>query len=576
MKSWVGRAGVLAWLVTLVLTAPALRARFSMDDFLQRLVLEGKAPVIGLGPASLYDFTGSLGMRELIALGYVPWHTDPELKLRFFRPLSSLSIALDQWLFGRAELPSHLVNAAWFFAVSAVAFALFRTLLSARRAALAMLIFALASQHQLNLVWTAGRHVLVGGLFGAVAVLAHVRHAEGRRHAWLSRWVTPLALLLAALASETCLAALALIASYELIAVDAPRRRRILAAAPWAGAALVYLLAYSAAGYGVAKSSVYISPLSAPAAFLAAAITRLPTLLGELSFGVPAFLWAPAESARPVFAVVGAATAALVVVLAWRAADGARERRQVLWLATAAVLATLPMVGGIPDGRMLLLPSLASVPLVATAIAAAFSSATRGPRLLWRTAGVLLVVMHLPLAGALRLAATEVMVSAAQKQRELALTLDLTRCGDGAPLFVVTGSDPALCISGDTSLAYYRPDVVAHHPSYALLSLAPQAQRLERTRDGQLLVTVAGEPRAITIFERLFRDTPLVPGQTVVLDRFVAHVLATENGFFKQVSFTLPENACLLALEHQRLVGSPLPERGTSRTVPHEPGPLGL
>jgi hypothetical protein len=576
MKPWVGRASALAWVASVALALPALRARFSLDDFLQRLVLEGKPPELGLGPASLYDFMHSLPPREFIARGYLPWHTDPQLTLRFFRPLSSLSIALDQRLFGRAELPSHLVNAAWFFAVTALAFAFFRLLLTPRRAAIAMVVFAVASGHALNVLWTAGRHVLVGGLFGALAVLGHVRNARGQTARWLPRWLAPVSLLIAAFASETSLAAAAIIASHELFATEAPPRRRLLAALPWAGAALFYVSVYAAAGYGVAHSSLYISPLSAPGAFLGAAVTRLPTLVGELSFGVPSFVWGAAAPARPALAALGTLTAALVFWLAWRASATASERRQVTWLSAATLLATLPMVGGVPDGRMLLLASFTSVPLVATALEGAFAAAAPGPLVLLRAAGLVLGLMHLPLAALLRLGVTEVMTQAAQKQYELAATADVTRCSEQSPLFVVTGADPSLCISGGTSLRYYRPELAARHPSYAVLSLAPQAQRLERVSDGRVILEVEGEPRRATMFEELFRDSPLVPGQRVVLDHFSAQVLATERGFFTRVAFALPDNACLLTIARQRLVGAPLPERGTSQTVPHEAGPLGL
>ena len=576
MKSWVGRAGALAWVTSFLFVAPALRAEFSIDDFLQRLVLEGKAPELGLGPASLYDFTGGLSPRELIARGYLPWDTDPGLELRFFRPLSSWSISVDQWLFGRAVLPSLLVNAAWFFALTAVAFALFRLLLTPRRAGVAMVVFVLASAHYMNLTWTAGRHVLVGGLFGAVAVLAHVRNAEGAPSRWLPRWLAPLMLFIAAFGSETCLAAAALIASYELLARDAPPARRLRAAAPWVIAAGLYLAAYSAAGYGVAHGALYISPLAAPRTFAGAALTRLPALLGELSFGVPSFFWAAAEPARPVLAVLGTATCALVLWLARRSATTARERRHVSWLAVGALGATLPMVGGVPSGRMLLLPSLATVPLVATAIDGALAATTVRPRVSARAAGVLLVLVHVPLAALLRLATTEHAVKVSHEQHDLARTADFGRCAAGSPLFVVTAADPSLCISGATSLRYYRPDLDARHPSYAVLSLAPHDQRLERRSDGTLVLSVEGEPRRTTIFETLFRDTPLVPGQAFSTERLTAHVLTTERGVFTRVAFDLPEDACLVTLEQQRLVGSPLPERGTTRRVPHERGPLGL
>ena len=184
--------------------------------------------------------------------------------------------------------------------------------------------------------------------------------------------------------------------------------------------------------------------------------------------------------------------------------------------------------------------------------------------------------MHVVLAALARVGTTEVMVELAKKQRALAETADLGRCGADSPLFVVTGADPSLCLSGATSLKFYRPDLAARHPSFAVLSLAPQPQRLERPSEEGVVLQVVGEPRRATMFERLFRDGPLAAGQRFILDHFEALVLATEDGFFTRVAFTLPPNACLLSLEHQALIGRPLPPVGTKLELPHELGPMGL
>jgi hypothetical protein len=258
---WGRRGTALAWVATVVLVLPALRAQFSLDDFLQRLVLEGRAPELGLGPATLYDFTGGgLHMTTWLERGYVPWFTDPHFALRFFRPLGSLALALDQRMFGRAALPSHVAGALLFLAVTAVAFRFFRLILTRNRAGLAAVIFSLASGHSANLAWVAGRHVLVSGIFGALAVFAHVRRRQLAPAGGGWRWVAPLALLLAMLASEASLTAAVIIAAYELFVPPAPVRQRAVAAAPWLGAMLLYLALYGAAGYGVRHSGLYVSP----------------------------------------------------------------------------------------------------------------------------------------------------------------------------------------------------------------------------------------------------------------------------------------------------------------------------
>ena len=80
-----------------------------------------------------------------------------------------------------------------------------------------------------------------------------------------------------------------------------------------------------------------------------------------------------------------------------------------------------------------------------------------------------------------------------------------------------------------------------------------------------------------------------VPSVTQLPDRSTAPALAfvdvskrfaSTDGrpleVLRRVSFDLPENACLLTLEHARLIGRPEPAVGTSVHVPHEPGPLGI
>jgi hypothetical protein len=383
-------------------------------------------------------------------------------------------------------------------------------------------------------------------------------------------------LLVAAFASELSLAAAAMIASFELLATERAPRARLLRSAAWLVAALGYLLLYSAFGYGTRHSGLYLSPFAQPGQFLLEAATRLPILLGELAFAVPSFLWGAAEPARPVLAVLGAATAALVVALAFRAATTAPERRRTTWFAVAALLGARPVVGGVPDGRVLLLALLASAPLVATAIEAAFGAAGRPASLLLRACGVVLLFQHVVFAALVRVGMTELIVSSAAKSRALAENMDASRCSAGSPAYVVTGADPALCLAFGPSLLLYRPDLVRRHPRLAMLSLAPHDLRMERKSDKELVLEVVGSPRRVTIFERLFRDTPLAAGQRVVLEDFAARVLAVEGDFATRVAFELPENTCLLTLERQMLVGRPMPPVGSARDVPHELGPMGL
>src|SRR5882724_2555685 len=57
----------------------------------------------------LYEFShGRADTDLLMARGPFPWWTDPDLKLRFFRPISSALFLLDHAIFGHAPLGYHI------------------------------------------------------------------------------------------------------------------------------------------------------------------------------------------------------------------------------------------------------------------------------------------------------------------------------------------------------------------------------------------------------------------------------------------------------------------------------------
>jgi hypothetical protein len=562
-------------LAAVVLSLPALRVGAFSDDFFQHLVLEGSVPVAHLGPSTLYDFTGGQKVLPWIESGYLPWHSHPDLSLRFFRPLASWSITLDHALFGRANLPGHLINVAWFLGLTAVAIAWFKELLPKRRAALASVLFAVAGGHAMNVAWTSTRHLLISAVFGALGAWLHVRQreakAEGRSGA--GAWVAwpPLALALAA--SEAGLAALALIVSYETLGRTDRARSRLLALAFPLALTLGYLGFYALSGYGVRHSGLYISPFADPFGFAKTAASRLPILVGELTAAVPASLWG-APPARPALVVLGCSFATLVAALLARARLDGPDRRRMLWLGTGALLGALPAAAGILDGRMLALPMLAALAVVVTAIDATLEQP--GPYRVAKSAAGVLLALHLGLALFARVGLSFALAHVSEQQRKFAMDADLSACSTDATGLIVTGSDPGLSLSGATSLVYYRPELIDRFKAIHVLSMAPQRQTLLRSGERSLVLTVEDLPREIPLFEQVFRDTPLAVGYEVDLGDFGAKVLETEQGFPTRVSFRVPAKSCLLVWRSGRLVSEPLPARGTSLAVQHEPGPFGL
>src|SRR5689334_9505030 len=82
-----------------VLTLPTIAIRFYADDWAMLAYLDHRIP--GGRFWDLYTFApeNPAEMRVIQHLGYAPWWTSPDLKLHFFRPLTSATIALDHALF---------------------------------------------------------------------------------------------------------------------------------------------------------------------------------------------------------------------------------------------------------------------------------------------------------------------------------------------------------------------------------------------------------------------------------------------------------------------------------------------
>ena len=87
----------------------------------------------------------------LIEQGLLPWFTDPELKLRFWRPLSSATLAIDSFLFGRNAVLAHVHSLGWLVVLVTAASRLYQRWFPAPVALLASLLFAFSGVHAIPL-----------------------------------------------------------------------------------------------------------------------------------------------------------------------------------------------------------------------------------------------------------------------------------------------------------------------------------------------------------------------------------------------------------------------------------------
>ncbi len=409
IKGWLGArwAPVVIIAVGLALAAPALTAGFAGDDHLHRLLSRDDPGIDGLRTRRLDLFVFVSGDRakthRLMDAGMLPWWTDPDAKLAFMRPLSSLTHAVDLALWPDSPTVMLAHNLVWFGLALVMVWLLFRRFIRARWiAGLALLLYAVDDAHGPPVGWIANRNAMIALALAIPVLLVHDRW---RRDGWRpGRWLGPALLIPALLAGESSLAIGAYLVAHAIHLDRGTWRARAAALAPYLAVVVVWRAFYQALGYGVHGSGIYIDPGAEPLAFLAAAAARLPLLL----LGQFALPWSDLASLYPLMGdgiydavVIGAVVA--IVLLAVVLAPLVRDDPTSRFFATGMLLAAVPVCSTFPADRLLWFVGIGGMGLVASLFAAAsFDRARLGRTRIRRggaiAAAVILALVHLVLA----------------------------------------------------------------------------------------------------------------------------------------------------------------------------------
>jgi hypothetical protein len=517
----------LSLLAALVLTLPTVTVGFISDDYTHLLILEGW-PAMGT-PSDLFRFAGGdvEKLQRMVDEGPYPWWTLPELKLAFWRPLSSALAGWDYRLFGRNPVGWHLHSLAWYLGMVALFGALLRRFLPTALGALALFLFAIDGAHFMVAGWIANRNALVASVPALFGLWMHLEWREWRRP-----WALPLSLAglaVGLLGGETALGVFAYVLAYELLGGRGGVTERVRAIAPAALLGLVYLGVYKLRGFGAYGSGSYVDPVGEPGRFLLAALVRVPVLLSGLVMEVPADLWL-AQGLRPVLVgvgLLGLGLLALLVRAAWPSFSE-DERRHGRWLFLGAALSLLPVVATFPSNRLLLVPSLGGSVAVALVLVSAWRSRPRGwrPRGLAAGAGVL-ALMHLVVAPllwpAMTLAIRQLGAQVEPMLQPLHQQLDWKRL-PGQRVVVLPMPNP--------TVGLYVPILMALRGmpkplSWWQLSLSPEPHALTRTGPASLELSLTRGHFLTSEFEGVFRGTnhPLPRGARVKLKGMTVTVL---------------------------------------------------
>jgi len=350
--------------VALVLTLPALRGGLAADDYFHRVLLLRLGP---LGASSepvsdLFAFVPERLRGWMTEQGFLPWWSDPDLKVALARPLAALTHVLDYRLWPDDFVLQHAHSLAWFALAVGLVAALYRRVLGPGLVAgLAGLLFAVEDGHAFGAGWLASRNTVLCLVFGAVLVHLHVTWRETRRVRALA--LSLLALVLGLACGEATLGGLAYVVAWQVTRDEGGWLRRLLPLAPHTLIVAVWRLLYDALGYGTRGSSLYLDPGGQPLLFLGALCERWPVLLAAQWLQAPSDLWMilprPAQlAAASVCALVVFGVLALVWALL-------RANAVARFWAFGMALSLVPLCAAFPMDRLLIFSGIGAFALMA-------------------------------------------------------------------------------------------------------------------------------------------------------------------------------------------------------------------
>ena len=574
----IGLAAIV--IVGLALRWPALEAGLHMDDIAQKAMVEGAYPV----PRAwwnLFDFAGgeAADVHALKSRGFLPWWSDPELRLRGLRPLSSALVWFDVQVL-RTPWLAHAHSLLWWVALLLVLHRFLCSVLPERWAIVAVALYALDDCHTFPVAWLANRNAIVSTIFALLVVHAHVR---AREHGG-SQVLAPIYAALALAAGEYGVAGLAFVLAYEIVGRVGPARDRARAVVPIAAVAIAWLVLHRVLGYGAANSSVYVDPIADPIAWLSVVVERLPLLLTDMLLGAPLTVLVTIDRSPLLLGAGAIAIAGLWLGFAWRRFDE-QQRRRVAWLGLGAVGALLPVASSFLSGRLTLVAAAGTHAILAALLvdtADRVREARRSP-LTWiaAAAAIALVWMHGPVAVRTGRAELDTIARLDRVGARVAETMPVDDRQAAQQRWV-------LLTVGDPMTLVYPPLLrhVGGHPMPAawwVLSMAHGLHRFERVSPRALELRVDEGALLRRPVERLFRGHRLLrTGDTIDLDGLEIEILAAaDDGAVEHVRFTFDrrlEHASLVffVFGKQGLRVYPIGRPGVTMTVPPAIDPLFL
>lgn len=344
----------------------SLDTGLAADDYVHIWLLDGAPGMPGFErePWDIFRFTTPDTTISLRAQGILSWWADPEAKLAFLRPLSSLTHYLDHLLWPTAGWAMHLHSLLWGVLALGGVLALYRSILgNGALLGLAFFLYALDDARCWFVSWVAGRNTVIAAALSFWVLVLHVRGRQTGGKQGL--WALPL-FAISLLAGEGAVSGCAFLFAYAVfLEQDRPLPQRLLRLWPYAAIVVLWRAGYTLAGYGAARSGLYADPGGDTFGFLRAFVERGPVLLFSQLGGpwsdvyLSMFMY---PTGRMVFVVAACLAIALATWLLWPQAR--RDPITAFGLA-GGLLCLVPATAAFPADRLLNWVSLGAAPVMA-------------------------------------------------------------------------------------------------------------------------------------------------------------------------------------------------------------------
>lgn len=362
----------IRWVILITLCFAAFQLPFSSfmaDDFIQIGVLEGVSPAKWLGPFDLYSIADGNPehMKILKDKGAFQWFWNPEFKLRSFRLLSSILLALDHVIFGLNPLGYGIHNIFWFLLFIIPSCLIFKKCLPERIRAMAIFIFVLSGVHWQVMYWTATRHITIAASLGLWSLLAYIKWRDEN---WKKGYVLAIfGFFIALLGGETALSVMSFLFAFELLITSQTLKKKLTNLFPFILMGIIYVIIYRLMDFGAHGGSGYLNPFVEPIQFFISFPKRFIVLAGSMFWGGHADLWAN-ESIRP-YLILFALLIIITVFVVFKKVHSfmtSKEMATIKWTLTGSFISMIIFSTAPPGVRFLIVPFIGSSIIISSII----------------------------------------------------------------------------------------------------------------------------------------------------------------------------------------------------------------